>query len=1022
MDRTDPMLQLDDAPNALPIQDVPGTVTPVAETIIRPSELAEAKMQENQEAETLHHESIANALMQRIEEMSQADHGATLRIEELERQRDFLKEAMRHINQVHMSSRGEYELAVFKLQEASQQQHVRDREANEPPLMQLNHLRREAATGYVQYEERAQGEGLNMAREYENLANELNEMARENMQLKAAGSCSEVVVQKMKDKLQAAKEEGLYVASEIRVEVDDVKMGILREQDMALRQRAEYNMAHDRLVQHLRREEEMQSAVRLQMQDAEMQLQARFTECQALPAIQSQVMELRQKLKLKEEMYEKVRSELELQRCIPLQLSSQAPSLPLSSKTSESIHQFGMMYTKSPFVTHWLIAEDVRNADARSVGQPFVPSASRPDPSNGTQAIQEDRKNVEKDYIAPMVELRVLLQQAQENERRLRDERNEWRQTAVYLQELADQEQGDDEEDDEECDSSVHPSDCPNGGSGPPDSPSRRGADPPKTPKGRDVPGDEPPDPPPPGDPDGRDDPEITEVKISRREADKVVVPPFPRALNESGHIKFKSIDVKLAAAMAMTSLLRTAGDQASDLLFEVIRKADQYVRSSSWKIIKGRQIIAMMYESFRTRDRLDLIVTLEQTRTPDQVTVISRMRPEDVPSETALRDALHSKINHSPTLKMELLVHDDMLPYDHQGRTYQNLLGVIDRCVMRQRENKNQAQTHHGLRQMIEGKDNLAAPANTANKDNEKESATPAPKKGAKSNTKNEEAAPVLPQSKAKGHAKAKHKDKRQKDKDRSQSNDDKKGERSLEHGRCNFFLSERGECPNGDRCPFSHSKKTPPSRGRDGSRSPGRSRSSSQSTSTKHKVCYLFKNTGSCRRENCPLHTSAILLQPKQQRLRQRPRSKQKPKQSQKPKQREEPKERQKLSQQLPPFDYFCRAWNPLAPAVRKRAVTYDDEESDCSSLDSDADSDCSTEDEAEGVTSSTSFHSKGKRVQYPFPTQCDFSRTKGEGEKVKPVNVNAIIDSDDRAAELGFAKHIARIKDDLGYDSQR
>ena len=36
------------------------------------------------------------------------------------------------------------------------------------------------------------------------------------------------------------------------------------------------------------------------------------------------------------------------------------------------------------------------------------------------------------------------------------------------------------------------------------------------------------PDPPDGEDPDGGDDPEYTDVKISRREADKVVVPPFP--------------------------------------------------------------------------------------------------------------------------------------------------------------------------------------------------------------------------------------------------------------------------------------------------------------------------------------------------------------------------------------------------------------------------------------------------------------------------------------------------------------
>eukprot|EP00439_Symbiodinium_sp_Y106_P061029 s1523_g9.t1 len=39
----------------------------------------------------------------------------------------------------------------------------------------------------------------------------------------------------------------------------------------------------------------------------------------------------------------------------------------------------------------------------------------------------------------------------------------------------------------------------------------------------------------------------------------------------------------------------------------EVNREANDYVRSYDGKIIKGRQIIAMMYESFRTRDRLDV-------------------------------------------------------------------------------------------------------------------------------------------------------------------------------------------------------------------------------------------------------------------------------------------------------------------------------------------------------------------------------------------------------------------------------
>ena len=48
--------------------------------------------------------------------------------------------------------------------------------------------------------------------------------------------------------------------------------------------------------------------------------------------------------------------------------------------------------------------------------------------------------------------------------------------------------------------------------------PRKRGKDP-------DRPGDHPPNG---GDPDGGSDPEITEVKISGREADKVIVPAYP--------------------------------------------------------------------------------------------------------------------------------------------------------------------------------------------------------------------------------------------------------------------------------------------------------------------------------------------------------------------------------------------------------------------------------------------------------------------------------------------------------------
>ena len=70
-----------------------------------------------------------------------------------------------------------------------------------------------------------------------------------------------------------------------------------------------------------------------------------------------------------------------------------------------------------------------------------------------------------------------------------------------------------------------------------------------------------------------------------------------------------KSMDVKLG--VAMTAMLKASGDQGADLYLDVNRKANQYVQTICGKIIKGRQIIAMMYESFRTCDRLDMMVAL---------------------------------------------------------------------------------------------------------------------------------------------------------------------------------------------------------------------------------------------------------------------------------------------------------------------------------------------------------------------------------------------------------------------------
>ena len=71
----------------------------------------------------------------------------------------------------------------------------------------------------------------------------------------------------------------------------------------------------------------------------------------------------------------------------------------------------------------------------------------------------------------------------------------------------------------------------------------------------------------------------------------------------------------------------------------------------------------------------------------------------------------------------------------------------------MRRREQSNLTQTQVGLRQMLGKKDLLAAPAKSQDKSN----AAPAPNSGGKPDKghgKPDDAAPVLPQSKAEAHA----------------------------------------------------------------------------------------------------------------------------------------------------------------------------------------------------------------------------------------------------------------------------
>ena len=215
------------------------------------------------------------------------------------------------------------------------------------------------------------------------------------------------------------------------------------------------------------------------------------------------------------------------------------------------------------------------------------------------------------------------------------------------------------------------------------------------------------------------------------------------------------------------------------------------------------------------------------------------------------------------------------------------------------------------------------------------------------------------------------------------------------MKHIRCRFFFSETGECRNGDKCPYRHSKKTP-ERGRSTTPDPRRTPSRSPSAGQGEKECFQYKKHGTCNRDNCPYkHVDPATP------AEGKPKAKAKAEAKGKAEAKTKPQGKAKAHPTAPAIR-LCRAWNPLAPAIQKRINTYDDDVSECSSLDSDADSDCSTDDEPAMKTVSIKERDRGtssttpkakKRVLFAADVRFQSSKPrrsyKDRGDRVIKVN---------------------------------
>ncbi|CAE7220807.1 unnamed protein product, partial [Symbiodinium microadriaticum] len=639
---------------------------------------AEEKMKIAHQEDVHRHEEMVMSSVARMDEMVQEDQGSTIRIEQLERQRDLLSNAVGHVNQVYQKALDDHQRGIQKIEEASYAQHQRDEELAASLHQELVQLRSDAAQAFTNVEQQAQDQGQQLAMEYQKLVDELNQKAHDTLQFKMEASQNLSTIAVMKE-----------------------QMGLLKNEENAIRDEASKRMSYlESGVQELRntldREEFAKSETMLRLRQVEM---LNGNDGGVSPsALHSEVGELRRRLKQQEEFQARSqqawRHEIEMVRrqqhvtVLGMQTldnqnertRSAALSFKIFLRRKENDENGAEKEREivndgegwSPNNKHaWM--NFVLNYDmpeTMKTGYVVIVGIGGPKPS----IIDRNTNKVEVTMKVKRKK-RLHLQSRQPISVQMDLAVVDLVAVAVVIPRRP-------------------PSDAPTGGGGS----------------------------------------DVTEVKISRREADKIVVPPFPRVthldswkshcianvlgacadpnheewiawispafktdpdiegMKDSGHLKYKSIDIKLG--IAMTAMLKAAGDAAMDLYLDVNRKANKYIRENNI-LIKGRQIIAMMYESFRTRDRLDMdmVVTLEyliklQYQGDQSMSVfkqtwlecVDRMRPEDVPPDNALRDTLHSKIKESPALKMELLVYYDMLQYDDPKRTYQTLLSDCNR------------------------------------------------------------------------------------------------------------------------------------------------------------------------------------------------------------------------------------------------------------------------------------------------------------------------------------------------------
>ena len=373
-----------------------------------------------------------------------------------------------------------------------------------------------------------------------------------------------------------------------------------------------------------------------------------------------------------------------------------------------------------------------------------------------------------------------------------------------------------------------------------------------------------------------RDDREIKSERprISRKEAERVSIPAWPKIhqldnwkmqllmnvlsadpdtdtwtkwleqalglnpglnlLSDSDGDRFATIDIKMA--MGMQNMLKQAPDEAKDVYLDATRHSE--LRHQQGVIVKGRELVALVMQSFRTSDRTDLVYHIEHLFNLDfpgdknlvifrnkWYDLLLKMRSEDRPSKLALRDILYRKIKGSKKMDFGLNAYH-RLPDKHPQKTYEFLLALIDHQIKADREDLMLDMKEKSVKSMMKSGGRDAAPA-TGKQENQGG-------KGRKGKPSGPDAAPVLPKAKAKGHAGKNGKSDGASDRGKSPGGG--------KDNPCWYRFKAAKGCVKGNECTFSHSKKTEHKL-----ENKGKSKSRSSSPKRDDGACFAFQK-GKC------------------------------------------------------------------------------------------------------------------------------------------------------------------------------